>query len=79
MIRSRCEEIGRDPGDASAISVHMWWDQIKAAGQQRVDRLAGFRDLGVDRVMGLVKTVATDDEALARFVEDARAAGVDVG
>ncbi len=78
VIRSRCEEIGRDPASL-AISVHMWWEQIKAPGQERVDRLAGFRDLGVNRAMGLDKAATTDDEALPRFVEDARAAGVDVG
>ena len=44
-IRARCEEIGRDPASL-AISVHMWWDHIKTDGQQRVDRLAGFRELG---------------------------------
>ncbi len=76
-VRSRCEEIDRDPASLD-ISVHMWWDHIKAEGQQRVDRLAGFRELGVNRVMGLVKTVTTDDEALARYVEDARAAGVEL-
>ena len=47
----RCEEIGRDPASL-AISVHMWWDHIKTEGQQRVDRLAGFRELGVNRVDG---------------------------
>ena len=78
VIRSRCEEIGRDPATL-AISVHMWCGAIKAAGPGRVDRLAGFRELGVDRAMGLDKTATTDDEALPRFVEDARAAGVDVG
>ena len=57
----------------------MWWEHIKADGQERVDRLAGFRELGVNRVMGLVKTATTDDEAMARYVEDARAAGVEVG
>jgi alkanesulfonate monooxygenase SsuD/methylene tetrahydromethanopterin reductase-like flavin-dependent oxidoreductase (luciferase family) len=76
-VRERCEEIGRDPSSL-ALSVHMWWDHIKAEGQQRVDRLGGFRDLGVNRVMGLVKTMATDDEALGRYVEDARAAGVEL-
>ena len=77
-VRARCEEIGRDPATL-AISVHMWWDHIKVTGQQRVDRLAGFRELGVSRVMGLVRTMTTDDEALGSYIEDARAAGVEVG
>jgi F420-dependent oxidoreductase-like protein len=77
-IRARCEEIGRDPASL-AISVHMWWEHIKTPGQARVDRLGGFRELGVSRAMGLDKHAVADDEALARYVEDARAAGVQVG
>ena len=77
-VRARCEEIGRDPATL-AISVHMWWDHIRSRGQQRVDRLAGFRELGVSRVMGLVRTMTTDDEALGRYIEDARAAGAEIG
>ena len=39
----------------------------------------GFRELGVNRVMGLVRTMTTDDGALGSYIEDARAAGVEVG
>ena len=77
-IRARCEEIGRDPASLP-ISVHMWWEHLKSPGQARVDRLGGFRELGVSRAMGLDKAAVDDDEALARYVEDARAAGVEVG
>ena len=48
------------------------------AGQARVDRLAGYRDLGVSRVMGLIGETATSDEVLPALIEDARAAGVNV-
>ncbi len=78
VIRSRCEEIGRDPATL-AISVHMWTEHISDAGSARVDRLAGYRELGVDRVMGLVRSSATTDEALEALVEDARAAGLELG
>jgi len=44
-----------------------------------VDRLAGYRELGVDRVMGLDETCATSDEALEALVVDAREAGVELG
>jgi F420-dependent oxidoreductase-like protein len=77
-VRARCEEIGRDPATL-AISVHMWAEDIGLPGQSRVDRLAGLRELGVDRAMGLVRATTTDDEAMPRFIEDARAAGVEVG
>ena len=76
-IRQRCEEAGRDPSTLN-VSVHLWTDDIAAAGQARVDRLGGFAALGVSRVMGLMKASATSDEALPAFVEDARAAGVEL-
>ncbi len=78
VVRSRCEEIGRDPASL-AISVHMWTEDISEGGTARVDRLAGYRELGVDRVMGLVRSCATTDEALESLVEDARAAGLELG
>ena len=76
MIRSRCEEIGRDPATLT-VSVHLWGESIGAGGASRVDRLAAYRELGVRRVMGLVRESAQSDEALGSLVEDARAAGVE--
>jgi F420-dependent oxidoreductase-like protein len=75
VIRSRCEEIGRDP-DTLKVSVHMWWGDAPAAGQARVDLLGRYMELGVSRVMTLLKASATGDEALEAFAADARAAGV---
>ena len=77
-IRQRCEEIGRDPATLT-VSVHMWAESLGRGGQQLVDRLGGYRELGLSRAIGLVKATTTDDEALPRFVEDARAAGVTIG
>ncbi len=77
-IRARCEEIGRDPASL-ALSVHLWGEQIADPGQARVDRLGGLAELGVARAMGLVRSSPRDDDALPRFVEDARAAGVEIG
>ena len=76
-IRGRCEEIDRDPATL-ALSVHMWTELASISGQRRVDLLAGYRDAGVDRVMGLDKGAATSDEALDAFAEDARKAGVEL-
>src|SRR6187551_3151906 len=75
VIRARCEEVSRDPATLP-ISVHVWGEDIAEAGQARIDRLAGFADAGVSRVMGLVRASAKTDEALASLAEDARAAGV---
>ena len=60
------------------ISVHMWWDHIKAEGQERVDRLAGFRELGVNRVMGLVPGGADSDEPIEMFAAAARESGAEM-
>ena len=78
VIRSRCEEIDRDPATL-AISVHVWAEDLSVAGASRIDRLAGFQELGVSRVMGLDRTCATTDEALEALVADARAAGLELG
>jgi F420-dependent oxidoreductase-like protein len=77
VIRSRCEEIGRDPATLP-VSVHIWGESLQAAGTARVDLLAGYRELGVSRVMGLVWATAKTDEALEALAEDARAAGVEL-
>jgi F420-dependent oxidoreductase-like protein len=76
VIRSRCEEIDRDP-KSLRVSVHVW-GELLPVGPQRVERLAAYRDLGVDRVMTLVKSSATDDEALESLAQDARQAGLEL-
>jgi F420-dependent oxidoreductase-like protein len=77
VIRGRCEEIGRDPATLR-VSVHIWTQDLGRPGPRRVDQLAGYREVGVDRVMGLDKRSATTDEALESLAEDARAAGLDI-
>jgi F420-dependent oxidoreductase-like protein len=76
-IRARCEEIGRDP-DTLSVSVHTWWEQITESGAERADMLAGYREAGVDRVIGLVRDSVDSDEALERWAADARAAGAEL-
>ena len=78
-IRSRCEEIDRDP-DSLAISVHIWWgtDEWRDGGEARRELLRAYADLGVSRVMGLLQSSADDDSALDALAEDARAAGVEL-
>jgi len=77
VIRSRCEEIGRDPATL-AVSVHSWASTFSRPGASRVDLLAGYREVGVSRVMGLDLATATSNEALESVAEDARAAGVEL-
>ena len=77
VIASRCEEIQRDPGSLS-LSVNVWGETFAIAGASRVDLLAGYRDAGVNRVMGILKPSAKSDEALESLAVDARAAGVEL-
>jgi F420-dependent oxidoreductase-like protein len=77
VIRSRCDEVGRDPATL-AVSVHVWKETFGVAGAARVDRLARYRELGVSRVMGLDDTCATTDEALESLAVDAQKAAVEL-
>jgi len=77
VIRSRCEEIGRDP-DSLSISVHVWHVTLTEAGPGRVQLLRDYAGLGVSRVIGLIYNSATSNEALAAFADDARSAGVEM-
>ena len=77
VIRSRCEEIDRDPATLT-VSVHIWKSDAAAAGARRVDLLAGYREQGVSRVMALVEASTTSDEALEALRADAEQAGIDL-
>ena len=76
VIRARCVEIDRDPATLT-VSVHVWGEDLGGGGQARVDRLAAYREVGVSRVMGLIRETATSDEVLPALIEDARQAGVE--
>ena len=77
VLKQRCEEIDRDPSTL-ALSVHIWTETASIPGQRRVDLLAGYREVGVDRVMGLDTGSATSDDALEAFADDAKQAGVEL-
>jgi F420-dependent oxidoreductase-like protein len=76
-IHARCEEIGRDPASLR-ISVHVWHADLNQAGPERQDLLAGYREVGVARVIALIHASATSDEALPAWAEDARAASAEL-
>jgi alkanesulfonate monooxygenase SsuD/methylene tetrahydromethanopterin reductase-like flavin-dependent oxidoreductase (luciferase family) len=77
VIRSRCEEIGRDP-QTLPVSVHVWRQLLPADRTERMDLLAEYREAGASRIIALLIESATSDESLADFAEDARAAGADL-
>ncbi len=76
IVRSRCEEIGRDPASLK-ISVHTWRESpgVQSPGQQRVDLYAAYADLGVHRVQTFIDAFADGPEALELLAADVRAAG----
>jgi F420-dependent oxidoreductase-like protein len=76
VIRSRCEEIKRDPSTL-ALSVHIWHEQL-GEGPSRVDLLGAYAAAGVDRVMTMARASAKSDEALESLAGDARAAGLEL-
>ena len=77
VIRSRCEEIGRDPGTLP-VSVHIWRELLAAGGAPRVDQLAAYREVGVSRVMTILDESTRSDGALEALAADARAAGLEL-
>jgi F420-dependent oxidoreductase-like protein len=77
VIRSRCEEIGRDPATLR-VSLHAWWGESawRTSGQQRVDYLAEVAALGVSRIIGLLQESANADDPVEELAADARKAGL---
>jgi len=74
VIASRCEEIGRDPATLR-LSVNISRYVLRDRGAARVDLLKAYREVGVDRVMGLIRETAVSDEPLKLLAADAKAAG----
>lgn len=44
VLRSRCEEIGRDP-DTLRVSAHYWYGNAAPPGPERIEDLAAYREL----------------------------------
>jgi len=76
VIRSRCDEIGRDPGSLR-VSVHISRHDKVAPGTERIERLARYRELGVARTIEFLPASARDDDALASYADDMEEAGCD--
>jgi alkanesulfonate monooxygenase SsuD/methylene tetrahydromethanopterin reductase-like flavin-dependent oxidoreductase (luciferase family) len=75
VIRSRCEEIGRDPSSLR-VSVHIWGPPDAPAGPARRERLREYRDLGVARVMLQGFGAVSDPGLLERIADDCAAVGL---
>jgi F420-dependent oxidoreductase-like protein len=77
VIRSRCEEIDRDPATLP-VSVHIWPERMAREGQERVDMVGAYRELGISRLIAVVDRSVDSDEALAWWAEDARSGGAEL-
>jgi F420-dependent oxidoreductase-like protein len=75
VIRSRCEEIGRDPATLR-VSIHIWGAADAAAGQARRDRLRAYKDLGLARAIVQGFAAVSDHGQLERVASDAQAVGL---
>jgi F420-dependent oxidoreductase-like protein len=74
-IRARCEVEGRDPATLR-FSLYARDEEMRDAGQARVDRLGAFAAIGLDRIVCFPTRWSPTVEAQDSFAEDCRAAGL---
>jgi F420-dependent oxidoreductase-like protein len=77
LVRARCEEIGRVP-DTLRISLYTRDEDVRHAGQARVDFLGTLQELGLSRAVCFPSRWTQDLETQARFAEDCRAAELEM-
>ena len=77
-VRARCEAEGRDPATLR-FSLYCRDEEMRHAGQARVDTLAGFGAIGLDRLVCFPTRWSPTLDAQAAFAEDCRAAGLLLG
>lgn len=76
VIRSRCEEIGRDP-NTLAVSVHIWGATADAApGPARQDLYLEYQELGLERIIVQGYQGVKEPRVLDLLFEDCAAAGL---
>ena len=76
-VRRRCEDEGRDPATLR-ISLYVNDELVRVAGSERVDLIAGFAEIGLDRLVAFPTRWSPTAEAQAAFADDVRAAGVEL-
>jgi F420-dependent oxidoreductase-like protein len=74
-VRARCEQEGRDPGTLR-FSLYARDENMRDAGRERVDTIAGFAEIGLDRLVAFPTRWSPTVEAQVAFAADCRAAGV---
>jgi F420-dependent oxidoreductase-like protein len=76
-VRQRCVEEGRDP-TTLRFSLYARDEEMRDAGQARIDLLVRLREIGLDRVVAFPTRWSPTAEAQAAFAEDVRAAGIEL-
>jgi len=77
-VRERCETEGRDPATLR-FSLYTKDEEMRDQGQARVDSLAGFAEVGLDRLVCFPTRWSPTIDAQAAFAEDCRSAGLPLG
>ncbi len=75
VARERCEEIGRDPASLR-LSLYAPDRAFATAGPERVETLARYGEVGLDRLVVFLGPRSVDHETQEAFAEDVRAAGL---
>jgi F420-dependent oxidoreductase-like protein len=76
-VRERCEAEGRDPSTLR-FSMYIRDEEVRHAGQARVDVVARLQEVGLDRIVCFPARCDPTIEGQERFAEDVRAAGVEL-
>ena len=74
-VRARCEAEGRDPATLR-FSLYTRDEELRDAGQERVDLLDGLAAVGLDRIVCFPTRWSPTVEVQAAFAEDCLAAGL---
>jgi F420-dependent oxidoreductase-like protein len=74
-VRARCETEGRDPSTLR-FSLYTRDEDMRQAGQARVDLLGELRETGMERIVCFPTRWSPTTDAQAVFAEDVQAAGI---
>ena len=74
-VRARCEQSGRDPATLR-FSLYQRDEEALKTGAERVDLIAGYAAIGLDRIVSFPTKREPTEAVQAAFAEDCVAAGV---
>jgi F420-dependent oxidoreductase-like protein len=77
QVRQRCADEGRDPATLR-FSLYARDEDVRDAGPRRADLLAGYAEIGLDRIVCFPTRWAPTTEAQAAFAADVLAAGIEL-